>query len=161
MASRGQHLVNADRRFTTGGGLIGQLAAPASSHILDAIDAGLERGGIEARLPDGSSRRLGFRADGPAGQVHFASWLALVRLALSGSVGWYKAWEAGEWTSPNPVKLFELFSLNARPLGDIGRAKGPFRLINSLAHRLRDNGRRRARSNIAAHYDLGNDFYSA
>jgi cyclopropane-fatty-acyl-phospholipid synthase len=46
-------------------------------------------------------------------------------------------------------------------LGDIGRAKGPFRVINALAHRLRDNRPRTARANIAAHYDLGNEFYSA
>ena len=33
--------------------------------------------------------------------------------------------------------------------------------INALAHRLRDNAPRQARDNIAAHYDLGNDFYAA
>jgi cyclopropane-fatty-acyl-phospholipid synthase len=87
--------------------------------------------------------------------------LALVRLATSGSVGWYKAWTLGEWSSPGPVKIFELFSINAAPLGDVGRAKGPFRWINTLAHRLRDNAPGKARKNIAAHYDLGNDFYSA
>jgi cyclopropane-fatty-acyl-phospholipid synthase len=59
------------------------------------------------------------------------------------------------------VTVFEIFSLNAVPLGEIGRAKGPFRWVNALAHRLRDNAPRRARENIAAHYDLGNDFYSA
>jgi cyclopropane-fatty-acyl-phospholipid synthase len=84
-----------------------------------------------------------------------------VRLATSGSVGWYKAWTLGEWSSPDPVAIFELFSANAAPLGDIGRAKGPFRWINALAHRLRDNAPRKAKQNIAAHYDLGNDFYSA
>jgi cyclopropane-fatty-acyl-phospholipid synthase len=46
-------------------------------------------------------------------------------------------------------------------LGDVGRAKGAFRWINAFAHRLRDNAPRKARENIAAHYDLGNDFYSA
>jgi len=59
------------------------------------------------------------------------------------------------------VTLFELFSANAAPLGDTGRAKGPFRWVNALAHRLRDNAPGKARKNIAAHYDLGNDFYSA
>jgi cyclopropane-fatty-acyl-phospholipid synthase len=67
----------------------------------------------------------------------------------------------GEWSSPDPVAIFELFSANAVALGDVGRAKGPFRLVNALAHRLRDNAPRKARKNIAAHYDLGNDFYSA
>ncbi len=69
--------------------------------------------------------------------------------------------DLGEWSSPNPVRIFELFSANAVPLGETGRAKGPFRWINSLAHRLRDNAPRKAKANIAAHYDLGNDFYAA
>ena len=87
--------------------------------------------------------------------------MALVRLATSGSVGWYKAWTLGEWSSPDPVKIFELFSANAAPLDDVGRAKGPFRWVNAFAHRLRDNAPRKAKRNIAAHYDLGNDFYAA
>jgi cyclopropane-fatty-acyl-phospholipid synthase len=50
--------------------------------------------------------------------------------------------------------------LNGQALGELGRAKGFRRLVNSLAHRLRDNGLGQARENIAAHYDLGNDFYA-
>ena len=161
MASRGRHLVRADRRFATGGGILAWLAAPARTRILAEIDRRLDAGGIIITLPGGEVRRLGFRRPGPEATVHLKSWLALVRLATSGSVGWYRAWADGLWTSPDPVTLFELFSLNARPLGDIGRAKGPFRLVNTLAHRLRDNRPRTARANIAAHYDLGNDFYSA
>jgi len=161
MASRGQHLVHADRRFATASGLLARLAMPAAAHILGHIDGGLEQGGIHLTMPDGNVRRLGFRGPGPEAAVRLTSWMALVRLALSGSVGWYRAWADGLWSSPDPVPVFELFSLNARPLGDIGRAKGPFRMVNALAHRLRDNRPRTARANIAAHYDLGNDFYSA
>jgi len=161
MSTRGEHLVRADRRFATGGGLIARLSAPAITRVLDQIDRRLESGGLETILPDGTRRRLGFRAPGADAVVDISSWLALVRFATSGSVGWYKAWTLGEWTSPDPVALFEIFSANATPLGDIGRAKGPFRWINALAHRLRDNEPRKARENIAAHYDLGNDFYSA
>ena len=161
MSTRGEHLVHADRGFATGGGLVAKLTAPAFSKVLDEIDRRLAVGGIETVLPGGEDRRLGFRAKGPTAVVRLSSWLALVRLATSGSVGWYKAWALGEWSSPDPVKVFELFSANAVSLGEVGRAKGPFRLINTLAHRLRDNGRNKARENIAAHYDLGNDFYSA
>jgi cyclopropane-fatty-acyl-phospholipid synthase len=161
MSTRGEHLVHADRRFATGGGVIARLSAPAIARVLDQIDRRLEYGGLETTLPDGSKRRLGFRTTGVRAVVDISSWMALVRLATSGSVGWYKAWALGEWASPDPVKLFELFSLNAAPLGDIGRAKGPFRLVNALAHRLRDNAPGKAQKNIAAHYDLGNDFYSA
>lgn len=161
MSTRGEHLVRADRRFATGGGVFAQLTAPALSRVLDQIDRRLAIGGIDASLPGGETRSLGFREPGPRAVVHLSSWLALVRLAASGSVGWYKSWTLGEWSSPDPVAVFELFSVNAVALGNVGRAKGPFRLINALAHRLRDNAPRKARQNIAAHYDLGNDFYSA
>jgi cyclopropane-fatty-acyl-phospholipid synthase len=161
MSTRGEHLLHADRRFATGGGTLARLIAPAFTKVLDEIDRRLVAGGIEATLPDGSMRRLGFRSPGPAAVVRLSSWLSLVRLATSGSVGWYKAWTLGEWSSPDPVVVFESFSANGVALGDIGRAKGPFRWVNAVGHRLRDNAPRKAKQNIAAHYDLGNDFYSA
>jgi cyclopropane-fatty-acyl-phospholipid synthase len=161
MSTRGEHLLHADRRFATGGGILARLIAPAFARVLDEIDRRLVSGGIEVIQPDGSKRRLGFRAAGPNAIVRLNSWLALVRLATSGSVGWFKAWTLGEWSSPDPVTLFESFSANGAALGDVGRAKGPFRWVNAVAHRLRDNAPRKARQNIEAHYDLGNDFYSA
>jgi cyclopropane-fatty-acyl-phospholipid synthase len=161
MSTRGEHLVRADRRFATGGGLFARFAAPAVDKLLDEMGRGFERGGLETTLPGGSVRRLGFHAPGPHAAVRLVSWMSLVRLATSGSVGWYKAWTLGEWSSPDPVAVFELFSANAIPLGDIGRAKGVFRWVNAMAHRLRDNAPGKARENVAAHYDLGNDFYSA
>jgi cyclopropane-fatty-acyl-phospholipid synthase len=161
MSTRGEHLLHADRRFATGGGTLARLVAPAFSKVLDEIDRKLLAGGIQLTQPDGTERELGFNAPGPAAVLKLGSWMALVRLATSGSVGWYKAWTLGEWSSPDPVPIFELFSANAVALGDIGRAKGPFRWINAVAHRLRDNAPRKAVKNIAAHYDLGNDFYSA
>ncbi|HVF84138.1 MAG TPA: cyclopropane-fatty-acyl-phospholipid synthase family protein [Sphingomicrobium sp.] len=161
MATRGQHLLKADRGFATGVGLLGRLAAPAFARVVDQLDQRLREGGIHGVLPNGDHRRVGFHAPGPEPVVHLRSWMALVRLATSGSVGWYKAWERGEWSSPDPVPLFDLFMRNAESLGGAARAKGPFRLMNWLAHQWRDNGPGQARDNIAAHYDLGNDFYSA
>ena len=161
MSTRGDHLLRADRRFATGGGAIAKLVAPAFSRVLDEIDRRLACGGIEVTTPNGSKRRLGFRNAGPKALVRFSSWMALVRLATSGSVGWYKAWTAGEWSSPDPVAIFQIFSANAVTLGNVGRAKGVFRLINAVSHRRRDNAPSKARKNIAAHYDLGNDFYAA
>ena len=158
---RGEHLVRADRGFATGGGLAARLTVPAIGRVVDAIDRQLKRGGIELAFPDGSTRRLGFSGPGPQAIVAIHRWRALARLATSGSVGWYKAWANGEWSSPDPVAIFELFSANAAALGDIGRAKGPFRWVNRIAHAARDNRRPKARANIAAHYDLGNDFYAA
>jgi cyclopropane-fatty-acyl-phospholipid synthase len=159
MASRGAHLVRSGSLFVNGSGIVGRLFARGMERLLDQLDEKLEAGGIEASLPDGSRRRIGFHNDGPAAVVQLNSWYALVRLATSGSIGWYRAWAKGEWTSPDPVPLFALFMINAESLGDIGRAKGSARWYNRLRHRRKDNDLAGARENIAAHYDLGNDFY--
>ena len=161
MLQRGKHLVAADRRFATGGDLVARLFAGGFSRVLDNIDLGIHHGRIEATLPDGSFRILGGHADGPIAIVQLRSWRALIRLFTSGSVGWYKAWTEGEWASPDPVPLFDLFMRNAASLGDTGRAKGPWKLVNRLAHAFRANDKARARRNIEHHYDLGNDFYGA
>ncbi len=128
---------------------------------LDRLDQAFLNGGIEAALPDGSFRILGCRAPGPVARVDLKSWRALIRLANSGSAGWYEAWEAGEWDSPDPVPLFDLFMRNRATLGRQARASGLARLWRWSAHRLRRNDKARAPRNIMAHYDLGNDFYAA
>lgn len=150
------------RRAALGGAGGGWLAPFAGlfHRSLDRIDAGLTRGSIAVRLPGGGERLLGGRGAGPAATVTIARWRALLRLATGGSAGWYEAWAAGEWSSPDPVALFTLFMLNRDTLGEIGRAAGWSRLLRRVAHRLRRNDRAGSRRNIAYHYDLGNDFYT-
>ncbi len=133
--------------------------APLFARVLDHVDAGLAEGRIEATLPDGTPRILGNRAPGPVAVVDLRSYRALVRLWRAGSVGWYVAWERGEWASPDPVPLFDLFMRNRVPLGKTARAGGLSRLANRLLHWLQRNTPTNSRRNIEAHYDLGNDFY--
>ena len=142
-------------------GPVGRALSRFFERRLDAIDTGLVAGRLEAMLPDGRFRILGGRGEGPVAQVDLRRWRALVRLARSGSVGWYEAWARGEWTSPDPVPLFDLFMRNRATLGKTARASGLARLRKRLRHALRRNSRPGARRNIMAHYDLGNDFYAA
>lgn len=135
--------------------------APVFHRMLDRIDRALDVGGIEATLPDGTRRLLGGRAEGPVAIVDMRRWRALMRLATGGSVGWYEAWAAGDWDSPDAVPLFALFMANRVALGRSARSNGMAKLGARLWHRLRHNDRAGARRNIAAHYDLGNDFYAA
>ena len=137
-----------------------RLVAPLFHRILDRVDAGLAAGAIEATLPDGTRRLLGGRGEGPLAIVGVVRWRALWRLVSAGSVGWYEGWAAGDWTSPDPVPIFDLFMRNRATLGDVARAKRGTRLIALALHRLRRNHRSGARRNIAEHYDLGNDFYA-
>ncbi len=141
------------------GGRIARIVAPIFHHLLDRIDIALGEGGIEASLPDGTHRLLGGRAAGPVSIVAVHRWRALVRLATAGSVGWYEGWAAGDWSSPDPVPLFDLFMRNRVALGRSARAGGWQRVALRGWHALRRNHRKGARRNIAEHYDLGDDFY--
>jgi cyclopropane-fatty-acyl-phospholipid synthase len=154
---RGRHLTHATglRAFTGG------LFARGFERIVERIDCGLEDGTIEGILPDGSLRIVGARGPGPMAFITLHSWNALYRLVRGGSAGWYEAWAAGEWSSPDPVQIFDLFMRNRVSLGNVARPSGLARLAGKLVHALRDNSKDGARRNIEFHYDLGNDFYAA
>jgi len=159
--TRGRHLLDAGLKFQQGTGWLARIISGGVDRIVDRIDEGLLTGSIEVRMPDGSVRTLGGRAPGFHARVHLKDWRAVLRLASGGSVGCYRGWEAGEWDSPDPVMLFAVFMANAGGLGELGRAKGPWRWASRLAHAANRNTLTGARANIAAHYDLGNDFYGA
>ena len=110
---RGRPLLDGAQRFAREPGLVARLIAPGFSRILDRIDAALTSGTIHGRLPGGTPCTLGGRAPGFECEVDLKSWNALLRLATNGSVGWYQAWAAGEWWSPDPVPLFALFMQHA------------------------------------------------
>jgi cyclopropane-fatty-acyl-phospholipid synthase len=159
--TRGTGLLEGAARFESAPGLLARLLAPGFGKVLDQIDRGLAQGSITGHLPDGTTRLLGGRAAGFDAVIHLKSWRALVRLATNGSVGWYQAWEAGEWDSPDLVKVFAVFGQNAQSLGSAGRAKSLWRLALKQAHWLNRNTKAGSERNIQAHYDLGNDFYAA
>ena len=89
------------------------------------------------------------------------NWRPVVRLMTSGSAGFARAHFDGDWSSPDPVAIFELFVANRATLGNTARAGGVARLVNRLVHALQANSRAGSRRNIGFHYDLGNDFYAA
>jgi len=159
--ARGTELVAAGPKAGFGPQWLARLWSGGIDRVLDRIDRGLATGSIEGTLPDGSVRLLGGRAPGFAAQVTIRDARALILLATRGSVGWYQAWEAGYWDSPDPVPVFSLFIANHAGLGGAGRAHGPWRLAVRAAHWLHRNTRAGSLRNIHAHYDLGNDFYAA
>ncbi|MEP5938849.1 MAG: cyclopropane-fatty-acyl-phospholipid synthase family protein [Erythrobacter sp.] len=162
--NRGEQLFEGGAKFAGSPGFLARnfarYFAPGFQKLLDRLDAGLERGSILGHLPDGSTRLLGGRSPGFDAIVHLKDWRALIRLASNGSIGWYQAWEAGEWSSPDLVNVFAVMGDNAKSLGDAARAKGPFRLAAWFAHRFNRNSKSGSQRNISAHYDLGNDFYA-
>ncbi|MEO1648652.1 MAG: cyclopropane-fatty-acyl-phospholipid synthase family protein [Pseudomonadota bacterium] len=157
---RGGDLLSAGDRFARAPGALSKLLAPGFGKIIDTVDKGLERGSMLARLPDGTTRLLGGRSPGFDARIDLKDWRALIRLVTSGSIGWYQAYEAGEWVSDDMVALFAVMGDNARSLGQTARPSGPFRWLANLAHSLNRNNRNGSERNISAHYDIGNDFYA-
>ena len=86
-------------------------------------------------------------------------WRGLLRVLLDGDHGFAEGYLDGDWSSPELIHLFDFCMHNETALttqvasGRLSRAR------NRLLHWLRDNTRHGSRRNIAAHYDLGNDFF--
>ena len=129
----------ADKRRTLR--ILSRIMAMVGPRLLDQIDARLAHGAIHAILPDGSARILGGRGAGAECVVVLHDWRALWRLVTGGSVGWYQAWEAGEWDSPDPVPLFALTMANAANLRGTARAHGPWRWTAKAVHWAHRNSR--------------------
>jgi cyclopropane-fatty-acyl-phospholipid synthase len=78
------------------------------------------------------------------------------RCVLSGDIGLAESFMAGEWDTPDLAEVVSWFILN-----DGAKKPGALlRMGNALLHRLRANDLVRSRRNIAAHYDLSNEFFA-
>ena len=117
----------------------------------------------ELVLVDGRERRY----FGPGGQGAVRAEITVLdprfynELAFGGSIGGGEAYMHGFWQCDDLVSLVRLLLLNRHVLdgmeGGLARLAVP---LQKLFHWINRNTREGARRNIAAHYDLGNDFFA-
>jgi cyclopropane-fatty-acyl-phospholipid synthase len=135
----------------------GLLGRKAREGVLARL-SGLLEGRLQIR--EGGSAMTFGPGDGLAASitVHDPSFYADV--AFGGSVGAAEAYMRGAWSSDDLTALLRLMIRNLAILDDM---EGGLALISAplrrAAHWLRRNSRSGSRRNIAAHYDLGNDFF--
>ncbi len=100
-------------------------------------------------------------AGGPEATVRVHSPRFYAALAWGGSVAAAEAYVAGLWDCQDLVELVEILARNRDVLE---RIEGPLALVarpvRRLLHWHNRNTLKGSRANIAAHYDLGNDFYA-
>lgn len=136
------------------------LLTAAAGRIVLAAASRVRAGRLTVVLPDGRSRVFGAEASDLRGEIHIHDMAALRRLLVGGAVGAGEGYVDGVWSSPDLVALASLAAANRQILSS---PRGAWRLAagfgRTMAHRRRRNTRAGARRNIAAHYDLGNDFY--
>ncbi|HEY9035089.1 MAG TPA: cyclopropane-fatty-acyl-phospholipid synthase family protein [Pseudomonadales bacterium] len=100
-------------------------------------------------------------AESPAAIVRIHDARFYREVLAGGSVGAAEAFMLGYWSSPEPVAVVQLMARNLQRLHDLEK-KMPWvsRIALSAFERVRANTRSGSRRNIAAHYDLGNAFFS-
>ena len=117
-------------------------------------------GCLTVQLPDGSQRVFGDRDADLRGEMHIHDMDALRQLLIGGEVGGGEAYVEGLWSSPDLVALVSLAVANRSALAlSTGWWQLPAKVVRTVAHRRNRNTKAGSRRNIAAHYDLGNDFY--
>ena len=120
----------------------------------------LAAGRLTLVLPDGSKYSLsGGDALGPHAIIHIDRWRAVRKFVTEGDFGFIESYLDGDWHSPELSDVVELAVLNTTSW-NAGKLQGLIHKVwHRLAHLMHGNSRRGSRRNIAAHYDLGNDFY--
>lgn len=121
----------------------------------------LASGTLRLRDADGQWALGPGRREEPTADVQVHDFRFYRALALGGTLGAAEAYLNGWWGSDDLVALFRLLARSPDSLdGMDGAAARCLRWLSSWGHLLRRNTVRGSRRNIAAHYDLGEDFYS-
>ena len=118
----------------------------------------LKIGTFTLTLPSGATIRHQGTRPGPEAVLIVRRWRALWLMLFEASLGLARAYIEDDCRSPDLKALIDFGAQN-----EATAAKAEWRLVAShlrerIRHARRANTRHGSRRNIAAHYDLGNDF---
>ena len=96
----------------------------------------------------------------PQAEVHIHSPAVYSQMLTGGSIGSGEAYMKGYWSSPDAMDVMRIFSANLVLLNKFDASQSVFvKLALKIAHRFNRNTYKGSQLNIAAHYDLGNEFF--
>jgi cyclopropane-fatty-acyl-phospholipid synthase len=130
---------------------------PFAARMALALLERIAHGGIEIALPDGSRRAVG-RA--PVARLEVSDWAAFGAAFRRGDIGFAEAFVDAQWSSPDLAQLLTVIARNRDALESAIYGGFWGQIAYRVRHALNGNTRRGSRRNIAAHYDLGNEFYA-
>ena len=97
----------------------------------------------------------------PSATVVIHNHRAYGRILTGGTVGAGEAYIEGDWSTEQLTEVTRVFSANMPILESMkSNQNWLVKVALKLAHAARKNSLTGSRENIAAHYDLGNDFFS-
>lgn len=133
-----------------------ELSRKAIIHLLEKIATG------SLIVHEGAQRyRFGVQADGqPLAEIHIHDPALFSQMLVGGSIAAGETYMRGYWSSPDLTQVTRLFCANMDVLGGFDSSQSVFaKLALRIAHFFNRNTFTGSRDNIAAHYDLGNDFF--
>ena len=96
----------------------------------------------------------------PQAEVHIHSPAVYSQMLTGGSIGSGEAYMKGYWSSPDAMDVMRIFSANLVLLNKFDASQSVFvKLALKIAHRFNRNTYKGSQLNVAAHYDLGNEFF--
>lgn len=147
------------------------IKGPADFHKLDRLPASMrfgamiiarfKKGRLDMVLPDGRTLRFEGKEPGPVAEmiVHDTKFMRTV--ASRGDIGFAEVFMDEKFDTPDLATLLEYFSTNWDDAGVLVSGGWIAQFLANLRHGRRANTKKGSKRNILAHYDLGNDFYSA
>lgn len=117
-------------------------------------------GQLMITTPSGRVWAFGENGSYPAACIDILSWKVLLRALKRGAIGFAESYICGEVKTRDPVALVRFFARNREALLKSGGWLFRSGIANRIGHLLRSNSRNGSRKNIAAHYDLGNEFFA-
>ena len=124
------------------------------------VAARLGEGRLDFVIPDGRRFRIDSGAAGPVAELDIHNNDLFARMIREGDLGFCDAYLDGWWSSPDLQAFLDLIQMPGNnPVQDSFPGFGVIRAYEKLRFWLQSNSKGQARKNIAAHYDLGNDFY--
>jgi cyclopropane-fatty-acyl-phospholipid synthase len=124
------------------------------------VGAKLAEGTLDFILPDGRRFRCGGHAPGGHAEVWVRNTDLFTRIIREGELGFCEAYLDGWWETPDLQAFMDVVQ---RPGNQLVNSGFPGQRLVRWLERMRfwfqGNSKTQARRNIAAHYDLGNDFY--
>lgn len=134
--------------------------------IILSMLAKMDRGTLFLTLPDGATIRMGSGEEYLVANIHVKDNYFFKRCLLYGDIGFGEAYVAGEWDTDNITNVIKWFLLNVNNAPSVSGSNvktgivNVLRLFNRLSHTRKMNSVNGSRKNIAAHYDLNNEFFS-
>tara|TARA_B100000886_G_scaffold340501_1_gene310559 strand:- start:5851 stop:7086 length:1236 start_codon:yes stop_codon:yes gene_type:complete len=116
-------------------------------------------GSIKIKMPSGRVFRYTADQTGPAAEIHVCRWKFLLNTLWGGHSEFFEGYLRGDWVTNDLFSLLLFGERNKTCIDEIFHISLGHRFINRISHSANNNSRKGSRRNIAAHYNLGNDFY--